>query len=183
LAGIYGIPLAAAIYGLNLMTVNALGTLLWFYASSRPGIIADEVSPRAIRFVARLRRALQLTPPRCCLRPGSQSEGRFVRRGDHIIRPAESFPGAAIGRIGIDVTVVVPPRESRRSVIMTPHYLEFDPAKIEKRQFPLRGAAVGRDGEALVVKGGDNLALVLATAFVQCMCSGALSLENPAAHP
>jgi hypothetical protein len=23
-------PLAAAIYGLNLMTVNALGTLLWF---------------------------------------------------------------------------------------------------------------------------------------------------------
>ena len=27
-------PLAAAIYGLNLMTVNALGTLLWFNGSS-----------------------------------------------------------------------------------------------------------------------------------------------------
>jgi hypothetical protein len=44
-------PLAAAIYGLNLMTVNALGTLLWFYASSRPGLISDGVSPRAIRFI------------------------------------------------------------------------------------------------------------------------------------
>jgi len=44
-------PLAAAVYGLNLMTVNALGTLLWFYASSRPGIISDGISPRAIRFI------------------------------------------------------------------------------------------------------------------------------------
>jgi hypothetical protein len=48
---------------------------------------------------------------------------------------------------------------------------------------PLRGGAIGRDGEALVVKGGDNLAvplrllrmlylvvvLVGATAFVQCL--------------
>jgi uncharacterized membrane protein len=50
-------PLAAAIYGLNLMTVNALGTLLWFYASSRPGLIAEGVSPRAIRFIARLHSA------------------------------------------------------------------------------------------------------------------------------
>jgi uncharacterized membrane protein len=50
-------PLAAAIYGLNLMTVNALGTLLWFYASSRPGIISDAVSPRAIRFIGRLHSA------------------------------------------------------------------------------------------------------------------------------
>ena len=50
-------PLAAAIYGLNLMTVNALGTLLWFYASSRPGLISDGVSPRAIRFIARLHSA------------------------------------------------------------------------------------------------------------------------------
>lgn len=50
-------PLAAAIYGLNLMTVNALGTLLWFYASSRPGLISDSVSPRAIRFIARLHSA------------------------------------------------------------------------------------------------------------------------------
>ena len=39
------------------MTVNALGTLLWFYASSRPGIISDGVSPRAIRFIARLHSA------------------------------------------------------------------------------------------------------------------------------
>jgi hypothetical protein len=44
-------PLAAAIYGLNLMTVNALGTLLWFYASSRPGLVSEGVSPRAIRFI------------------------------------------------------------------------------------------------------------------------------------
>jgi hypothetical protein len=50
-------PLAAAIYGLNLMTVNALGTLLWVYASSRPGIISDGVSPRAIRFIGRLHSA------------------------------------------------------------------------------------------------------------------------------
>lgn len=50
-------PLAAAVYGLNLMTVNALGTLLWFYASSRPGIISDGISPRAIRFIARLHSA------------------------------------------------------------------------------------------------------------------------------
>jgi hypothetical protein len=50
-------PLAAAIYGLNLMAVNALGTLLWFYASSRPGLISDSVSPRAIRFIARLHSA------------------------------------------------------------------------------------------------------------------------------
>ena len=39
------------------MTVNALGTLLWFYASSRPGIISDGASPRAIRFIARLHSA------------------------------------------------------------------------------------------------------------------------------
>jgi len=50
-------PLAAAIYGLNLMTVNALGTLLWFYASSRPGIISEGISPRAIRFIVRLHSA------------------------------------------------------------------------------------------------------------------------------
>ena len=50
-------PLAAAIYGLNLMTVNALGTLLWFYASSRPGIISEGISPRAIRFMVRLHSA------------------------------------------------------------------------------------------------------------------------------
>ena len=50
-------PLAAAIYGLNLMTVNVLGTLLWFYASSRPGILSDGISPRAIRFIARLHSA------------------------------------------------------------------------------------------------------------------------------
>jgi uncharacterized membrane protein len=50
-------PLAAAIYGFNLATVNALGTLLWFYASSRPGMISDGISPRAIRFIARLHSA------------------------------------------------------------------------------------------------------------------------------
>ena len=68
-------PLAAAIYGSNLMTVNALGTLLWFYASSRPGLIAEGVSPRAIRFIARLHSRVSLfTPPPCCWLPGSQSE-------------------------------------------------------------------------------------------------------------
>jgi uncharacterized membrane protein len=50
-------PLAAITYGLNLMTVNALGTVLWLYAGSRAGMMIDGVSPRTVHFVARLHSA------------------------------------------------------------------------------------------------------------------------------
>ena len=39
---------------------------------------------------------------------------RLVRRGNHNLWPTESFSGAAVGRTGTDVTVVLPPRELRR---------------------------------------------------------------------
>src|SRR5215469_207692 len=51
-------PLAAAIYGLNLMTVNALGTLLWFYASSRPGIISEVTASYGLVLSSSLANAL-----------------------------------------------------------------------------------------------------------------------------
>ena len=52
-----GNPLAVALYGVNLMAVNALGTALWIYAGSRPGLMVDAVSPAAARFIARLHSA------------------------------------------------------------------------------------------------------------------------------
>jgi uncharacterized membrane protein len=50
-------PIAAMTYGLNLIVVNALGTILWLYAGSRAGIMIDGASPRLIRFVACLHSA------------------------------------------------------------------------------------------------------------------------------
>jgi hypothetical protein len=98
------------------MTVNALGTLLWFYASSRPGQISEGISPRAIRFIARLHSARIAVYAAAVLLAPWLTIGSIALfdRGNHNIWPAESFPGAAVSRAGTDVTVVLPPPELRR---------------------------------------------------------------------
>jgi uncharacterized membrane protein len=52
-----GNRLAIALYGANLMGVNAVGTALWLYATSRPDLASEAVTPRFSRFVARLHSA------------------------------------------------------------------------------------------------------------------------------
>jgi uncharacterized membrane protein len=49
--------LAVALYGINLMLVNATGTAMWLYATSRPELAAEHVSPALVRFVAKLHAA------------------------------------------------------------------------------------------------------------------------------
>jgi uncharacterized membrane protein len=48
--------LAVVLYGVNLALVNAAGTAMWLYATSRPDLAAD-VPPALPRFVARLHSA------------------------------------------------------------------------------------------------------------------------------
>jgi uncharacterized membrane protein len=50
-------PLAVALYGGNLMLVNAAGTVMWLYATSRPDLAGDHVTPALLGFVARLHSA------------------------------------------------------------------------------------------------------------------------------
>jgi uncharacterized membrane protein len=49
--------LAVALYGGNLMLVNAAGTAMWLYAMSHPNLAADGVTPAFARFVAMLHSA------------------------------------------------------------------------------------------------------------------------------
>ena len=46
--------LAVALYGGNLMLVNAAGTVMWLYAMSQPHLAADGIAPALPRFVAGL---------------------------------------------------------------------------------------------------------------------------------
>jgi uncharacterized membrane protein len=49
--------LAVTLYGVNLMLVNAAGTLMWLYAMSRPNLVEQTIGPAFPRFVARLHAA------------------------------------------------------------------------------------------------------------------------------
>ena len=49
--------LAVALYGGNLMLVNAAGTAMWLYATSRPNLAVDGMAPALPGFVARLHAA------------------------------------------------------------------------------------------------------------------------------
>jgi uncharacterized membrane protein len=49
--------LAVALYGGNLMLVNAAGTAMWLYATSHPDLAAEGVTPAFARFVAMLHSA------------------------------------------------------------------------------------------------------------------------------
>ena len=49
--------LAVALYGINLMLVNAAGTAMWLYATSRPHLAADGMTPALSRFVAKIHSA------------------------------------------------------------------------------------------------------------------------------
>jgi uncharacterized membrane protein len=49
--------LAVALYGANLMLVNAAGTAMWLYATSRPHLATDGMVPALSRFVAKLHAA------------------------------------------------------------------------------------------------------------------------------
>ncbi len=49
--------LAVALYGGNLMLVNAAGTAMWLYATSRPHLAVDGMTPALPGFVARLHSA------------------------------------------------------------------------------------------------------------------------------
>ena len=46
--------LAVVLYGINLIATNAAGTALWFYASSRPHLAVDGMTPALSRYVAKL---------------------------------------------------------------------------------------------------------------------------------
>jgi len=48
---------AVALYGINLMLVNAAGTAMWLYAMSRPDLAVDGIAPTLRSFVARLHTA------------------------------------------------------------------------------------------------------------------------------
>lgn len=50
-------PLAVSVYGVNLMFANAVGTILWLYAGSRPHLMGPGTPRAAVRFVARLHAA------------------------------------------------------------------------------------------------------------------------------
>jgi uncharacterized membrane protein len=50
-------PLAVAVYGINLMLVNAAGTALWLYATGQRALTHDAVPPALRFFVARLHTA------------------------------------------------------------------------------------------------------------------------------
>jgi uncharacterized membrane protein len=49
--------LAVTLYGINLMLVNAAGTVMWLYATSRPNLAVDGLAPAVPRFVAKLHSA------------------------------------------------------------------------------------------------------------------------------
>src|SRR5713101_495619 len=49
--------LAVALYGINLMLVNAAGAAMWLYATSRPHLAVDGMVPALSRFVAKLHSA------------------------------------------------------------------------------------------------------------------------------
>jgi uncharacterized membrane protein len=49
--------LAVALYGINLMVVNAIGTVLWLYAMSRPHLAVHGIAADFVRFVAELHAA------------------------------------------------------------------------------------------------------------------------------
>jgi len=49
--------LAVTLYSVNLMLVNAAGTVMWLYAMSQPHLAVDDVGPALPRFVARLHSA------------------------------------------------------------------------------------------------------------------------------
>jgi uncharacterized membrane protein len=49
--------LAVALYGTNLICANATGTAMWLYATSRPHLAADAMSPVLARFIAKLHAA------------------------------------------------------------------------------------------------------------------------------
>jgi uncharacterized membrane protein len=49
--------LAVMLYGLNLMLVNAAGTAMWLYATARPHLTVDGMTPYLSRFVAKLHSA------------------------------------------------------------------------------------------------------------------------------
>jgi TMEM175 potassium channel family protein len=49
--------LAVALYGINLMLVNAAGTAMWLYGTSRPHLTVDGMTPALSRFVAKIHSA------------------------------------------------------------------------------------------------------------------------------
>jgi TMEM175 potassium channel family protein len=49
--------LAVAVYGFHLMLVNATGTALWIYATARPNLVTEGITPQFAQFVARLHAA------------------------------------------------------------------------------------------------------------------------------
>lgn len=49
--------LAVMLYGINLMLVNATGTAMWLYATSRPHLAVDGIGPALPGFVAKLHSA------------------------------------------------------------------------------------------------------------------------------
>src|SRR5260370_11737992 len=49
--------LAVALYGINLMLVNAAGAAMWLYATSRPHLAVDGMAPALSRFVAKIHSA------------------------------------------------------------------------------------------------------------------------------
>src|SRR5262249_1039227 len=49
--------LAVALYGINLMLVNAAGAAMWRYATSRPHLAVEGMTPALSRFIAKLHAA------------------------------------------------------------------------------------------------------------------------------
>ena len=49
--------LAVMLYGINLMLVNTAGTAMWLYATSRPNLAVDGMTPALSSFVAKLHSA------------------------------------------------------------------------------------------------------------------------------
>jgi uncharacterized membrane protein len=49
--------LAVALYGINLMLVNAAGAAMWLYATSRPHLAVDGMTPALSRFIAKIHSA------------------------------------------------------------------------------------------------------------------------------
>jgi uncharacterized membrane protein len=49
--------LAVTLYAINLMLVNTAGTVMWLYATSRPNLAVDGMTPTLSRFIAKLHAA------------------------------------------------------------------------------------------------------------------------------
>jgi len=90
--------LAVALYGINLMLVNAAGAAMWLYATSRPHLAADGMTPALSRFVAKLHSAPILgVRGRDCAGALVRAAGsHFVCRRAGVFHPAQRIHRSAL---------------------------------------------------------------------------------------